>query len=268
MPFEENRKGTLLFMTASNIDTVHAFTTRFGGVSRGIYDALNLGYKEGDAPDNVRHNYVILGQALGIDPDGLVFSRQVHEDTIRVACGDDRRAPYAPIPYEADGLITTETDLPLIIFSADCTPILLQDPVRGAVGAVHAGWRGTAMNIAGAAVKKLCGEFGCRPENIRAAIGPCISACCFETDRDVRDAIEHVLGAEASSYAVPRYGKYMADLKGVNALLLKRAGLRQDNIEISHECTSCHSDKYWSHRVTKGKRGSQAAVIMLKGKPH
>ena len=268
MPFTENRVGELLYMTASNIGTVHAFTTRFGGVSGGVYSSMNLGYKEGDDPENVRRNYAILGAALRVDPDGLVFSHQVHKDEVRVAGSADRRAPYAPIPYEADGLITAEEDLPLIIFSADCTPILLHDPVRGAVGAVHAGWRGTVRDIVGTAVGQMARELGCRPADIRAAIGPCISACCFETGKDVRDAVERVLGDQTSRFAAPRGDKYMVDLKGVNAVLLERAGLERENIDVSPECTSCQSDKYWSHRVTKGKRGSQAAVIILKGKPY
>ncbi len=269
MPFEEINAGGLLFMTASNIDAAHAFTTRLGGVSGGVYASLNLGYKEGDAEDSVRRNYTILGAALGFDPSCLVFSHQVHKDDVRAATAQDRRGPYDPIPYEADGLVTAETDLPLIIFTADCTPILLHDPVRGAVGAVHAGWRGTVKDIAGAAVRKMASEFGCRPADIRAAIGPCISSCCFETGDDVRAAVARVLGSEeASRYAVPRADKYMVDLKAINALLLDRAGIRRENIEVSPECTSCRSDKYWSHRVTKGRRGSQAAVILLKGNPH
>ena len=124
------------------------------------------------------------------------------------------------------------------------------------------------MNIAGAAVDKMTAEFGCRPADIRAAIGPCISACCFETGDDVRDAVVQLLGGEAPRYAVPRGDKYRVDLKGINTLLLERAGVRGENIAVSPECTSCRSDKYWSHRVTKGQRGSQAAVIILKGKLH
>ena len=142
MPFQEKVYDGLHYMTATNIGTIHAFTTRFGGVSGGVHSSLNLGYKEGDSPENVRRNYAILGRALGFGPKELVFSHQVHKDDVRIAGPEDRRAPYEPIPYEADGLVTAELDLPLIIFTADCTPILLHDPVRGAIGAVHAGWRG------------------------------------------------------------------------------------------------------------------------------
>ncbi len=255
-------------MTADTINTTHAFTTRLGGVSTGVHTSLNLGYKEGDVPENVRHNYAVLSAALGFDANGMVFSHQVHKDGVRVAGRGDRRGPYDPVPYEADGLVTAEADLPLIIFTADCGPILLHDPVRGAVGAVHAGWRGTVLNIAGAAVDKMTAELGCRPADIRAAIGPCISKCCFETGNDVRDAVKQLLGGEAPQYAEPRGDKYMVDLKGINTLLLERAGLLPENIDVSPECTSCRSEKYWSHRVTKGQRGSQAAVIILKGQLH
>ena len=142
MPFQEHKAGGLVYMTADTISTTHAFTTRLGGVSTGVHASFNLGYKEGDAPENVRRNYAILGAALGFDPNGLAFSHQVHKNDVRRVTLRDRRGPYDTVPYEADGLVTDEEDLPLIIFTADCGPILLHDPVRGAVGAVHAGWRG------------------------------------------------------------------------------------------------------------------------------
>ncbi len=255
-------------MTASNIGTAHAFTTRFGGVSGGIYASLNLGQNLGDDPAHVRRNYEILGAALGFDPDGLVFTRQVHGTVVRRVTKKDRLPPYAPIPYEADSLITSDTDVPLVISTADCVPILLFNPAAGAAGAVHAGWRGTMADIAGSAVREMVRCFGCNAADIRAAIGPSISMCCFETGSDVKDAAVRLLGGEAARYVTAAGEKYMVNLKGINSLLLKRAGLRPENIEVSPECTSCLSDKYWSHRVTNGQRGSQAAVIMMKGSLH
>lgn len=265
MPFLENKTGGLCFMTASNISATHAFTTRMGGVSRGIYESLNLGQNVGDDPACVRQNYQKLGEALGFDPDRIIFSRQVHGTDIRVAVKDDACPPFTAIPYEADGLITIEKDIPLVIFTADCVPILLFDPVRGAIGAVHAGWRGTTADIAGTAVRKMTDAFGCSPSDIRAAIGPCISSCCYETDRDVRNAVVSVVGNDTKRYAKAIGEKYMVDLKGINRLLLERAGIAGHHIEVSEDCTSCLCEKYWSHRVTKGKRGSQATVIMMKG---
>jgi copper oxidase (laccase) domain-containing protein len=149
MAFVENRAGGLLWMTSSLIAAPHAFTTRHGGVSTGIFEALNLGQNLGDDPENVRENYRILGGALGFDPERLALSRQVHGTGVRLVTEDNRFPPFEAIPYEADALITAEKDIPLMILTADCVPILLYDPAVGAVGAVHAGWRGTARDIAG-----------------------------------------------------------------------------------------------------------------------
>lgn len=252
-------------MAAEGLSAVHGFTTRLGGVSEGAYASLNLGESRGDAPERVLENYRILCDGLSLPPASLVYARQVHGSRVlRVTRGDGRPVFYGGRP-EGDGLITTEANLPLMIFTADCTPILLHDPVRGAVGAVHAGWRGTVRDIAGEAVRLLTGEVGCRAGNIRAAIGPCIGACCYETGGEVADAVFSLLGDRARACVTPRGEKAMVDLKAVNRLLLIWAGVSPENIEVSPECTACLPEKYWSHRVTQGVRGSQASVIMLKG---
>ena len=150
----------------------------------------------------------------------------------------------------------------LVIFTADCTPILFHDPVTGAVGAAHAGWKGTALGIAAKTVEAMVREFGCDPKNIRAAIGPNISACCFETDRDVPDAMIAALGEDAKPFIRPKGNKYYVNLKEINALWLRRSGVTE--IEISDACTACQCDRFWSHRVTRGQRGSQGAIIVCK----
>ena len=266
MSFQEQNLNGVVYMTTSTIGAAHCFTTRWGGVSRGIYESLNLAENREDDEDAVRENYERICSAIHVDMHSLVFSNQVHGDTIRHVTGGDIHTLFTPVPYEADSLITDETDLPLIIFTADCVPILLWDGVRGAVAAVHAGWRGTALDIAGKTVLRMEDEFGCRPENLRAAIGPCISACCFETDEDVPEAMRKELGVVADRFIGHRPGgKFTVDLKAVNAFLLRRAGLDGDRIDVSSECTACKCDKYWSHRKSNGLRGSQAAIIMLKG---
>ena len=140
----------------------------------------------------------------------------------------------------------------LVVFTADCTPILLHDPVTGAVGAVHAGWRGTAAKIGAKAVLAMAEHYGAKPENIRAAIGPNIAQCCFETDADVPDAMLEALGEEARPFIRPNGDKYYVNLKEINALWLRKAGV--ETIEISDACTVCQSDRYWSHRVTRGEQ--------------
>ena len=259
-----NKIGKLEYLTAEEISVPHCFTTRFGGVSEGYLSSLNLGIHRGDKPEHVRRNYEILGEALGFDVDQLVFTRQTHTNIVRVV--DERNRGEGlerEVEPECDALVTATPGLVLAAFTADCTPILLQDPVTGAVGAVHAGWRGTVADIAGNAVRAMCAHFGTRPEDIRAAIGPNIGVCCFETHADVPDAVWAVLGEEAEAFIVPSGEKYRVDLKGVNAALLRRAGVR--HIEISHACTACEPRRFWSHRRVGNDRGSLAAIIVCEG---
>lgn len=252
-------------MKAENLSTRHAFTTRLGGESRGIYSSLNLLIHSDDDREALRYNYNAICSELGTSVEKLVFSKQVHKDTVRVVTEEDsRRVLFSETPYEADALITNIKGLPLVIFIADCIPILLYDTISPAIGAVHAGWRGTVMDIAGKAILEMCRNFGSKPENIRAAIGQGISFCCFETGEEVPTALRTLLNKEAEAFIKDKNnGKFMVDLKGVNRHLLLRAGLLPEYIEVSDECTSCLSDKYWSHRATGGRRGVNGAFIII-----
>ena len=257
------KKGTMEYLVAEGITVPHAFTTRFGGVSSGDCKGLNLGANRGDSPENVAENYARLAEAVGFDPQKLVLAHQAHGDVVRVVTWQDCAGIDHRLYPECDGLITNTPGVTLVVFTADCTPMLLHDPVTGAVGAVHAGWRGTACDIAGKAVRKMEAEFGCRPENIRAAIGPNIGACCFQTDSDVPAAMVETFGSAAEPHITASENKFYVNLKAMNALALRRAGVA--HIEISTECTMCNPEKYWSHRYTGGRRGSQGALILCKG---
>ncbi len=267
MAFTVHQEGTLEYLTAGALSAggaVHAFSTRYGGVSEGPLSSLNLGTHRGDRPENVLENYRILGRAVGFSPEDTVFTRQLHTDIIlRVGAADRGTGLFREQTAVCDGVITDEPNVALVCFSADCTPVLLYDPVRGAVGAVHAGWRGTAMGIARRAVEAMTREFGCRPSDIRAAIGPCISRCCFETGPEVPAAMLAALGSEAQGAIEPRGEKFFVDLKALNRLHLLRAGVAV--IDVSEDCTMCQPGRFWSHRASHGVRGSLAAVIMRKG---
>ena len=131
-------------------------------------------------------------------------------------------------------------------------------------GAVHSGWRGTALGIVTRAVDRMVDCYGCDRLDILAAIGPGISKCCFETHEDVPNAMTEAMGAAALPYIqVLPSGKFRLDLKGLNVRRLESAGLTQEHIAVSDDCTACLPEKYWSHRVTRGERGSQAAMIAL-----
>ena len=265
MGFHVNHSGDLEYLTSPLIiDTPHCFSTRFGGVSEGALASLNLGVHRGDKPAIVLENYRRLSEAVGFDPKRTVFTKQIHSDIIeRVGVSDCGRGLIVPVENGCDGLVTNEPEVVLTVFSADCTPVLLYDPVAKAVGAVHAGWRGTAAAIVAKAVERMAAEFGSKPENIRAAIGPCISQCCFETDRDVPEAMLNAFG-DAAKEAIRETGsKYYVNLKALNALALTRAGVRQ--IDIATECTACEPNRFWSHRRVGNARGSLAAMILLRG---
>lgn len=257
--------GALTYLTAENIPVPHAFTTRLGGVSTGYLSSLNLGCNRGDDPGNVEENYRILGKELGFGIKNLVLAHQIHSDIVRCVTAQDAGLGVDHRAYpECDGLITATPGVALTVFTADCTPILFYDPVTGAVGAAHAGWRGTAGGIVKKVVEAMEEHFGSQPQDIRAAVGPNIGACCFETDRDVPEAMLAALGSEALPYIRRRGEKFFVDLKGINGLWLKKSGV--ENVDISTACTSCSSDLFWSHRVTQGKRGSQGAAILCKEK--
>lgn len=257
------KNGTLEYLVAQGITVPHCFTTRLGGVSTGHLASLNIGIHRGDDPEHVLKNYEILGNALHFDCHNLVLTTQTHTDIVTAVdsshCGAGLFGPELP---QCDALITNTRGVGLVVFTADCTPILFYDPVTGAVGAAHAGWRGTAAGIAAKTVQAMTAHYGCDPKNIRAAIGPNLAMCCFETDADVPEAMIAALGQEAAPFIQKRGEKFHVDLKAINGLWLKKAGVT--SIEISDACTMCQSNRFWSHRVTHGIRGSQGAIIFCK----
>ena len=203
-----------------------------------------------------------LGRAVGFDPEKLVMTLQIHSDIVRVVTEKDHIGLCHRDYPKCDALVTNTPGVALLVFTADCTPLLFFDPVTGAVGAAHAGWRGTAQAIGAKVVRAMAENFGAKPENIRAAIGPNIGMCHFETDADVPDAMRAAFGAEADAYIEKRGEKYHLDLKQINAMVLRRCGV--EHIDISDDCTVCSCDRFWSHRATGGERGSQGAVIVCR----
>ena len=247
--FVQNEKNGLIYMTSPVIGAKHAFSTRFGGVSEGGLASLNLGFNRGDVRERVIENYRLLGAGTHV----------------RLVTDADRCGPTDPAPCDSDGLVTNVAGLPIFCFTADCVPLLLHDPAGGTAGAVHCGWRSSVSDIPGVAVG-LMRSLGSRPGDIRAAIGPAIGYCCFETDADVPEAVERWLGGDTEGLIRRKDlpGKYLVDLRGALRRRLIQLGLSPEHIAVSDECTMCLHDKYWSHRYTRGgPRGSQCAVICL-----
>lgn len=261
--FIEHNDNGLVYMTSTLIPLRHCFTTRYGGVSGGELATLNLLGDKGDAPENVRENYRRVCALFGVGEDDCAVTRQVHGNVVRIVTAADKHACLSPVPYEADGIVTAEKGLPIFCFTADCVPVLLCDAENGVIGAVHCGWRSSVGDILNNALSQMR-SLGARTENIRAAIGPAIGKCCFETDDDVPEAVTSWLGGDTEGLFQKRAdGKTLVDLRAANARRLVQRGVPAEHIDISDECTFCSHDKYWSHRYTKGKRGGQAAGIAL-----
>ena len=263
MSFVTHEQQSLVWLASPLLGGVrHGFSTRRGGVSPAPWDTLNLGPGRGDAPENVEENYRRFFAALDMDSAYPVLSRQVHRDDVRLCTAADAgKGLIRDRDYDADALITAEKGLPLVVFSADCGTILLYDPVQEAIGAVHAGWRGVASGLAAKTVRRMQETFGTEPGDLLAATGPSIGACCFETDDDVPEAMRRAMGAAAEPYMVRRGEKWHIDLKGINALWLRQAGVQR--IDVCPDCTGCHPERWWSHRKMGDRRGAQAALIAL-----
>jgi YfiH family protein len=206
-----------------------------------------------------------LGKAVQQEEESfpLISLRQVHEDRVVIFDGNIQRVEEV-WREEGDSLITRSPGFALGVFTADCLPIFLYDPQKEAIGLVHAGWRGTARGVTGKAVEKMKAAFLCRSADIRAAMGPCIGPCCYEVDRPVQRAFVEA-GFPWDSISHPRReGKWSLDLHLANYLLLKAAGVREENIEILKLCTSCKGEILYSYRKGDKTQGRQLNFIALR----
>ena len=263
-----------MFVKSNILRSPHAFASRCGGVSvREHTKSLNLAFGRGDEDAVVLKNLEIFAEKVGFDPKSVVSLPQIHSDTIYKVGKSDRGQGYyfREEMREGDGYITDEEDVVLGVKAADCVPILFEAEKDGeivAVGAVHAGWRGTVAQIAPKCVDRLCADFGADKAHVRAAIGPCIHACCYEVSRDIYDEVACSLGENiARKFVNPSglsEGKYMCDLAGINRELLLLEGMHEGNIEIINECTCCNPEKYFSHRYSGGRRGTMLNVIFMR----
>lgn len=262
----KRRAGGVVYLTSSVLQTPHAFSTRLGGVSTGSLSSLNLGAGRGDRPENVAENWRRFGEAAGIPTEKFVHGKQVHGKTVRIASREDAHGILETAAWPgADGYVTDVPGLPLAVFTADCAPLLLHDPAAGIVGAVHCGWRSTVADIEAEALGAM-DAMGAQARNIRAAVGPCLGPCCFETGPEVPEALYTLLSGDTAGLVAPEEGKkdkFLVDLPEAVARRLIQLGVAPDNIELSGECTMCHPETYWSYRVDGDARGSMASVIML-----
>jgi YfiH family protein len=239
------------------------FTTRHEGVSRTPYNSLNLGMNTLDKPHNVEGNRSLLARAFGLNQDMLVTARQVHGSDILVI--DEPNEDYSHfLGVESDAVITNQVGVMIGICVADCVPILLCDPVNRVVAAVHAGWQGTAAQLASKVVAGMKSQFGCDPKMLQAAIGPSIGKCCYEVDAPVRQAFTQNGMAWNSFTEQTGEGNWRLDMAAANRELLLLAGVPASSIQTSDMCVSCQRELFFSYRRDGGETGRQMGFIMLK----
>ncbi len=266
--FCENERNGVKFFTSDKISARHGFSTRVGGVSTLPHTrSLNLGYHRGDDKTTVLKNLRLFSGAIDMPLEAFVSVTQIHSREVRIVGEDERGAGiFYRADFECDGYVTREPNVALCVKIADCVPILFSDAEAGVIGAVHAGWRGTAAGIAAECVEKMC-SLGADRQRITAAIGPSICGECYEVDEPFYEQFHDMAGCEITEkFVLPdreKSGKYKVDLKAVNREMLLMAGMREENIDVTDLCTACREDLFYSHRKSGGERGSLCAAIML-----
>lgn len=247
---------------------VHGFSTRLGGVSEGIYASMNLSFTRGDEEGAVRENFYRISSAIGFLAEDIVTSDQTHTTNVRVITEEDRgNGITKPRPYsDVDGMVTNVPGLVLATFYADCVPLYFVDPVHGALGLSHSGWRGTAGKIGEVTIRKMQEEYGSRPEDILTAIGPSICQRCYEVSEDVVEQFRSAFDEkhwEKLFYEKPDQ-KYQLDLWEANRIVFTEAGILPEHISMPNLCTCCNPEFLFSHRASRGRRGNLAAFLGIR----
>lgn len=270
MQIKENNGVTWLSYPAFEQfpDIVHAFSTRLGGVSKGIYASMNLSFTRGDEDAAVHENYRRLAEAVGFRAEDIVTSDQTHTANVRVVTEEDRgNGITKPRPYtDVDGMITDVPGLVLATFYADCVPLYFVDPVHHAIGLSHSGWRGTVAKIGKVTVEKMKEEYGTESKDLYTAIGPSICQECYEVSEDV--ILEFQKSFDEKHWDRLFYskdnGKYQLNLWEANRQIMLDAGICEEHISMPGICTCCNPEFLFSHRASHGKRGNLGAFLGIR----
>jgi polyphenol oxidase len=241
-------------LTSRLLTVPHAFTIRQGGVSEGYYSSLNLGLSTGDDASNVRENRDLILEQFKVTKHHVSALEQVHGNTVVTA-------EAAWYKFSADAHVTNSPELLLVIGMADCLPLLFYDPVQQAIGAAHAGWRGTSLKISANVVEKMQAEYGSSPADIRVAMGPAICRQNYQVGQEVFEAFSKAGFPETIFDADGE--RYRLDLVTANLFVLEQVGVLAQNIEAFNLCTFADRERFYSHRRDGLKRGSHWAVIKL-----
>ncbi|MGD7008504.1 peptidoglycan editing factor PgeF [Metabacillus sp. 84] len=268
--FSSDRDTFLSLNRFTGVDSsiLAGFTVKDGGTSKDPYASLNMGLHVQDVREDVVANRRLCAAEAGISLENWVFADQVHGKRI-VKAGQKERGSgafhYDQAILEADGLYTNQTGLVLALAYADCVPIFFYEKKAKLIGIAHAGWKGSVLNIGGEMIAAWLEAEGASLENIHAAIGPSIGPCCYKVDDSVISKVNKLFNHhEELPWVETEPGQYRLDLKKLNAALLKKAGLSDNQISVSGLCTCCEKDLFFSHRRDAGRTGRMIGFIGLK----
>lgn len=249
-------------------ELVAGFSTRNQGKSSAPYTGLNCGLHVGDEKERVIANREILASHTGFPYDVWTCAEQSHGKGVKVIELQDigaGRFSHEEAIKDIDGLLTDKHGVLLTSFYADCVPIFFYAPKVQVVGIAHAGWKGTTLKIVEEMLRKMERNWQIAPEDVYTAIGPSIHSCCYEVNDLVIEKVKEALGEEVENVLTPIKGnKGMLNLQETNRILLEKAGVLPQHIEVSQLCTGCRTDLFFSHRKEGGKTGRMAAFIGLK----
>jgi len=225
---------------------------------------LNLSFQRDDSRENVVRNFELLSENTGIPIENMVLTRQVHGSDITLVnkkhsgMGIIRDRTFG----DSDGLITSDRNVALVTFHADCVPVYLYDSSKKVIGLVHSGWRSTLQKISAKAVKIMKENFNCVSSDINAVIGPCIRKCCFEVGKDVYEEFLNTFPGCSDAFASGG-GKWKIDLVNIIINTLTQEGLSYSNIRDINRCTVCEKELFFSHRGGRSISGTGAALFMM-----
>jgi len=259
MGFQINNKiRYFTFASFCSFKLPHGIFMRHGGVSPSPWESLNLGGDSGDTRENIIENRKRIFNVIDRPVNSLFDVWQVHSD--KVICVD-RPRKLDEKHIQADSILTDNPKITLFMRFADCVPIYLFDPFKRVIGIVHAGWIGTLKKISQKTIQTMKDEYGCRPENIYAGIGPSISVNHYQIREDVIQKVKNSIEINGKRYLVETDGRVHLDLWKANRDQLLESGLR--NVELAGVCTASHVGDWFSHRAENGRTGRFGALLAL-----
>ncbi len=244
-------------LLSSFSEITHAFTSRHGGLSKAPFHSNNLAFHVGDLKTDVIQNHQKTAKSLGYEYQNLIHMRQIHSDKITIV---DSKRHHFENPPECDALITNQTATPLMVMTADCTPVLLYDPIQKVIAVAHAGRAGALKSIVTKTIKKMSASYDSDIENILVALGPSIGVCCYEVGTEIAQETD-ILGY---GFAVEhRAGSYFLDVNAIILHQLKTLGLKEVQINNLSVCNACHNSTYFSYRADQKETGRFGGILMI-----